>query len=154
VNLNKLPDPAPVVGAEAETEFATGTVVIREETPIADEMPIITEDYKRRCNEECELGELASVDESATGDETISDAEVSEDVFSYQGSNNDLYAVDRILAEKQEDGSTYYLVLWDGYTEDESTWEPPQNIIDKELLDVWRKRKMQDFYGIESAFDK
>jgi hypothetical protein len=96
---------------------------------------------------------LASVDESTSGDETISDAAVFENVVSHQSSDGDLYYVDRILAEKHEDGSTYYLILWDGYTEDESTWEPPQNIMDKELLDVWRKRKMQEFYGMERAFD-
>jgi hypothetical protein len=135
-NLNKLPDPTPIARAKAKTEFATGAVVMREETLIADEVPTATEDYERRRNREYKLGELASVNESATGDETISDAEVFEDTVSYQSSDDDLYDVDRILAEKQEYGSTYYLVLWDGYTEDESTWELPQNIIDKELLDV------------------
>jgi hypothetical protein len=85
--------------------------------------------------------------------EMISDAEVFEDAISRQSSDSDLYYVNRILAEKEEDGITYYLILWDGYTEDESTWEPPQNIMGKELLDVWRKRKMQEFYGMEPAFD-
>jgi hypothetical protein len=148
-NLNKLPDPAPIARAKAETEFATGAVVIREETLMANEVPTATEDYERRRNRECELGELASVDESAIGDETISDAEVFEDTVSRQSSDDDLYDIDRILVEKQDYGSTYYLVLWDGYTEDKSTWEPPQNIIDKELLDVWRKRKMKEFYRME-----
>jgi hypothetical protein len=143
-NLNKLPDLAPAARAEAETEFATGAVVMREET---------TENCKWRRSEEYELRELASVDESTSGDETISDATVFEDTVSSQSSDDDLYYVDRILAEKQEDESTYYLILWDGYTEDKSTWEPQQNIMDKELLDVWKKRKMQEFYGMEPAFD-
>lgn len=33
-----------------------------------------------------------------------------------------IYYVDRILTEKQEYGRTYYLVLWDGDVEDDSTW--------------------------------
>ena len=37
--------------------------------------------------------------------------------------------------------------------EDEFTWEPPQNIKDKALLNIWRKRKVQELYGIELAFD-
>jgi hypothetical protein len=122
VNLDKLPNPAPVVRAEAKTEFEA--VVMREETLMVDEVPTATENYKRRYNEECELGELASVDESTTGDETISDAKVSKDAVSRQSLDDDLYDVDCILVEKQEDESTYYLVLWDGYTKDESTWEP------------------------------
>jgi hypothetical protein len=110
-NLNKLPDPAPVARVEAKTEFATGAVVIREETLIVDKAPTASEDYERRRNRECELGELASVNESAIGDKTISDAEVFENTVSRQSLDNDLYDVDRILAEKQEYGSTYYLVL-------------------------------------------
>jgi hypothetical protein len=120
-NLNKLPDPIPIARAKAKTEFVTGAVVIREETLIADKVLTATEDYERRCNRKYELSELASVNESATGDETISDAKVFEDTVSYQSLDDDLYDVDRILAEKQEYGSTYYLVLWDGYTKDEST---------------------------------
>jgi hypothetical protein len=143
-NLNKLPDPAPAARAKAETEFATRAVIIREET---------TKNCKRRCSEEYELCELASVNESISGDKTISDATVFEDTVSCQSLDNDLYYVDRILAEKQEDKSTYYLIPWDGYTEDESTWELQQNIIDKELLDVWKKRKIQEFYKMEPAFD-
>jgi hypothetical protein len=110
-NLNKLPDPAPVAKAEAETEFATEAVVIREETLMVDKVLTATEDYKRRCSKEYELCELASVNESAIRDETISDAAVFEDALSCQSLNDDLYYVDRILAEKHEDGSTYYLIL-------------------------------------------
>ena len=57
------------------------------------------------------LDELASADESAIGDETISDAQGSEDAVSHQGSNDGLYYVDRTLAKKQEDGRIYYLTL-------------------------------------------
>jgi hypothetical protein len=63
-----------------------------------------------------------------------------------------IYYVDRMLAEKQEYGRTYYLVLWDGYVEDDSIGEPPQNIKDETLLDVWRKRRMQELCGMVPAF--
>ncbi len=94
---------------------------------------------------ECELGE--------SGDETISEDEVWKDTVSRQSTEDDLYSVDRILAEKQEGRGTHYLLLWDGYTEDQSTWEPLQNIRDKELLDIWRERKAQELRGIVPAFD-
>jgi hypothetical protein len=63
---------------------------------------------------ECKLGELSSTYESidsATGDETISENEVWEDAVSRQSTEKDLYSVDHILAEKQEDRRTYYLLL-------------------------------------------
>jgi hypothetical protein len=123
-NLNKLPNPAPIARAKAETEFAMGAVVMREETLMVDKAPTATKDCNCRCSKEYELCELASVGESALGDETISDAAVFEDAVSRRSLDNDLYYVDCILVEKHEDGSTYYLILWDGYTEDESTWEP------------------------------
>ncbi|KAF8862730.1 hypothetical protein BDZ45DRAFT_686558 [Acephala macrosclerotiorum] len=143
-NLNELPDPAPTT--EADTDFVTGEY---QGAPVVGELPTAAEAGK------CELSELASTYESidsATGDETISEDEVWEEAVSRQ-SSDDLYSVDRILAEKQEDGRTYYLILWDGYTEDESTWEPLQNIIDTLLLDIWRERKVQELRGIAPAFD-
>jgi hypothetical protein len=82
-NLNKLPNPTPIAKAEAETEFATRAVVIREETLIADEVPTATKDYERCCNRECELSELASVNKSTIGDKTISDTKVFKDTVSY-----------------------------------------------------------------------
>jgi hypothetical protein len=86
---------------------------------------------------EYELSELASTYESIdSGDETISEDEVWEDTISRQSIEDDLYSVNHILAEKQEDKRMYYLLLWDGYTEAESTWEPLQNIRDIELLNI------------------
>jgi hypothetical protein len=140
-NLIKLPNPASTT--EADTDAVTGE---REAAPV--ELPTATEAG------ECELGELASTYESIhSGDETIGEDEVWEDSVSRQSTEDDLYSVDRILAEKQEDGRTYYLLLWDGYTEAESTWEPRQNIRDKELLDIWRERKAQELRRIVPALD-
>jgi hypothetical protein len=82
-NLNKLPNPAPVAKAKTKTEFATRAVVIREETLIVDVVPTTIKDCERCCSKECELCELASVNESAIEDKTISDATVFKDALSY-----------------------------------------------------------------------
>jgi hypothetical protein len=133
-NLIKLPNPTSTT--EVDTDSVTGeceTALVAEELPTAAEA------------RECELGE--------SGDETISEDEAWKDTVSCQSTEDDLYSVDRILAEKQEDGGTHYLLLWDGYTEDQSTWEPLQNIRDEELLDIWRERKAQELRGMVPAFD-
>jgi hypothetical protein len=108
-NLNELPVPRPITNAEAEVEFAIeveiamGAAVIREETLIAKEAPTVLRGDEGHGNKEFELGELASVDTSATGDKTISDTEFFADAVSYQSSDNDLYHIDR-LAEGRELG--------------------------------------------------
>ena len=108
-NLNELPVPGPITEAEAEMEFAmqgeiaTGAAVIRKETLIAEEAPTALRGDEGHGDEECELGELASVDTSATGDETINDAEFFADAVSHQSSDDDLYHIDR-LAEGRELG--------------------------------------------------
>src|SRR5271170_6705753 len=89
--------------AKAETEFAmqgeiaTGAVVIGEETLFVEEVPTAAEG-ESHCDEECELDNRADADGSAIGDETRSDAQTFED------------DVDRILAKKQGDGRTFYLI--------------------------------------------
>jgi hypothetical protein len=96
---DKLTDPRPIAKARTETEFATqGETLIGEETLFVDEVPTAAEAGERRHYREFELDELASANESATGDETISDDQVFED------------DVDRILEEKQGDGRTFYLI--------------------------------------------
>ena len=40
----------------------------------------------------------------------------------------DLFTVRDILDYKNVDGIDYYLVWWDGFTKQESTWEPLENI--------------------------
>lgn len=102
-NLNELPAHGSIAEAEAETEFAMGAAVIREETLLAKEAPTALRGDEGHGDEECDLRELASVDASATGDETISDAEFFADAVSYQSSDDDLYYIDR-LAEGRELG--------------------------------------------------
>jgi hypothetical protein len=133
-NLIKLPNPASAT--EADTDFVTGE---REAAPAAEDLPTAAEAGG------CELGD--------SGDETTSEEEVWKDTVSRQSTEDDLYSVDRVLAEKQGDGGTRYLLLWDGYTEDQATWEPLQNIRDTELLDIWRERNAQELRGTVPAFD-
>ncbi|TVY13081.1 hypothetical protein LARI1_G008506 [Lachnellula arida] len=108
-NRNELPIPGPIAEAEAETEFAMegeiaiGAAVIREETLMAEEALTALRGDEGHGDEECELGELASVDAFATGDETISNTEFFADAVSYQSSDDDLYYIDR-LAEGRELG--------------------------------------------------
>lgn len=84
--LDKLTDPGPAAEAEAETqgEIAMGAVVIGEETIFLDEVPTAAEGGERYRDEECEVDERSSADESAIGDETISDAQIFEDAASHQ----------------------------------------------------------------------
>jgi hypothetical protein len=50
------------------------------------------------------------------------------------------YYVEKILDKKYVDGKTYYLVKWEGYPEDESTWEPYKNLAHlKDMLKEFEK---------------
>ena len=55
---------------------------------------------------------------------------------------DDEYEVERIIDEKTEEGSKYYLIRWKGYTEEFDTWEPEQNLNNvEELMNEWNKKK-------------
>ena len=41
---------------------------------------------------------------------------------------DELYSVERILDKKKIKGIWKYKVKWEGYTEDECTWEPIENL--------------------------
>lgn len=57
-------------------------------------------------------------------------------------SNSDeVYDVERILAESVEDGITKYLVKWQNYPDDQCTWEPVENFDTSETLAIWNKQK-------------
>ncbi|RFU33521.1 hypothetical protein B7463_g2795, partial [Scytalidium lignicola] len=63
------------------------------------------------------------------------------------------FVVERILAEKKQDDKPYYLIYWQGYPEEESTWEPEENIQDDTILDVWRARKARESSGLDEPYD-
>lgn len=90
---------------------------------------------------------LASLDDD--DDDAISITSTQESVHS----DGHAFGVDRVLAEERIQGRKRYLILWEGYSEDRATWEPSNNIIDKAILAIWRKRKEKEKRGIESRFD-
>ena len=49
-----------------------------------------------------------------------------------------LYEVEDILDTKLIQNSRYYLIAWKGYTANNNTWEPEENLTDCQLL-------LQDF---------
>jgi hypothetical protein len=76
-----------------EGEIAMGATVRGE---MAEEVSTALRGSGGHGDEGCEFGEFASVDASATGDETISDAEFFADAVSHQSSDDDdLYYIDR-----------------------------------------------------------
>ena len=38
------------------------------------------------------------------------------------------YAVEKIIGKKIEDNEIHYLIKWEGYPKDQSTWEPLENL--------------------------
>jgi len=49
-----------------------------------------------------------------------------------------LYAVDRILAKKTEDGQDYYLIHWKNYPSDDDSWEKESNLT-PDLVAEWNR---------------
>ena len=49
--------------------------------------------------------------------------------------NLSIFAAERILKKRKRKGKMQYKVKWLGYPEDQSTWEPEENILDKRLFE-------------------
>ncbi|XP_044163758.1 uncharacterized protein LOC122948058 [Acropora millepora] len=49
--------------------------------------------------------------------------------------NQSIFAAERILKKRKRKGKMQYRVKWLGYPEDQSTWEPEENILDKRLIE-------------------
>ena len=65
----------------------------------------------------------------------------------------EFYTLDRILAEKDFDGVTKYLVKWEGYPPERNTWEEEDNFLQDATLPEWRDRKRRIARGQEDPFD-
>lgn len=53
-------------------------------------------------------------------------------------SDEELFVVEDILARKKMGSKVYYLLKWEGY--DDTTWEPAENILDKEMLQKFDRK--------------
>jgi hypothetical protein len=65
------------------------------------------------------------------------------------------YPVEKILEEvTDDDGLSCYLVKWEGYNIERSTWEPQSNIQDlDEILFSWETQKLRRARGLSPPFD-
>ncbi|KAF7916633.1 uncharacterized protein EAE98_010642 [Botrytis deweyae] len=63
------------------------------------------------------------------------------------------FIVERILAQKTEDGQRLYLIRWTGFPEEESSWEPRKNILGQSILDAWKTRRTRELQGLDAPYD-
>ncbi|KAF7872497.1 hypothetical protein EAF04_003418 [Stromatinia cepivora] len=63
------------------------------------------------------------------------------------------FTVERILAQKSEDGQQLYLIRWTGFPEEASSWEPRRNILGKAVLDAWKTRQSRELKGLDTPYD-
>ncbi|KAL5258881.1 hypothetical protein ACHWQZ_G009369 [Mnemiopsis leidyi] len=72
--------------------------------------------------------------ESGGSDPTFYNGLGSDPTFYNGGSDPTVYTVEKILKKRKRQGSTEYLVKWKNYTTKWNTWEPEENILDKQLI--------------------
>ncbi|UJR21181.1 hypothetical protein I4U23_024279 [Adineta vaga] len=53
---------------------------------------------------------------------------------------NKTYTVERLLKRRRRKGRTEYLVKWKHYDRSHNSWEPEGNILDKSLIDSYKKQ--------------
>jgi len=79
--------------------------------------------------------------------------------MSSEEDEDDVYDVERILAEKVDDaGEHVYLVKWDGYSDEECTWEPAEHFTDPDALREWAAQRARgdtlDAYDVQRIQDQ
>ena len=52
-----------------------------------------------------------------------------------------VFRAEKILKSRRKKGKMQYLVKWFDFPMSESTWEPEENILDKRLIDVFRRSR-------------
>ena len=91
-----------------------------------------------------------------SGDRSPHDAMSDDDVSvtsSVVSEMQDEYFLDKILAEKKTSDGLRWLVRWEGYPEERSTWEPRSSFTSGEAFDDWQAQKMRIARGYDKPFD-
>ena len=88
-----------------------------------------------------EVGEPEASDDSVSLTSTVSSEKVGD------------YEVERILAERRNNGAVEYLTAWKNYQETSHSWEPKQNFNTTDTFNDWDITKIQVAKGLERPFD-
>ncbi|KAF7956914.1 hypothetical protein EAE96_004238 [Botrytis aclada] len=98
-------------------------------------------------NQSSQEGRFTSLEE-----EEISKISIESTDEEQYGSDHE-FIVERILAQKTEDGQRLYLIRWTGFPEEESSWEPRKNILGQTILDAWKTRRTRELQGLDAPYD-
>ena len=62
------------------------------------------------------------------------------DIVSLESGSEEEYEVESIVGVKGEGTNVMYLLKWKGFSDEDSTWEPAENVNCKELLANFKKQ--------------
>lgn len=82
----------------------------------------------------------------------MSDDEVSI-TLSVESEEQEEYLLDKILAETMTSKGRRWLVQWEGYPEERSTWEPKSSFTSEQPLEDWKVQKMRIARGYAKPYD-
>ncbi|RWS30902.1 uncharacterized protein B4U80_11597 [Leptotrombidium deliense] len=57
--------------------------------------------------------------------------------------NEELYEVENVVSKRVKKGVTEYLLKWKGYSEKDNTWEPLDNIYDKQIIEDYETEQLE-----------
>lgn len=57
---------------------------------------------------------------------------------------DNVFEVDRILNKKVVKGKVKYFIKWEGYPDDQNTWEPESNVLDRKLITEFENRRSKN----------